>query len=89
MAYDYQLPVVQLLTLGMEEKNRWDWPDYLEMGFTEKDIPELIRMALDERLNNADIDSPEVWAPLHAWRTLGQLKAEEEIKLRIVTGWIF
>ena len=79
MEYDYQPPVSRLLTMGMEDKNRWDWPDYLAMGFTERNIPELIRMATDERLNNADGDSPEVWAPLHAWRTLGQLKAEEAI----------
>ena len=45
------------------------------MGLGEADIAELIRMATDERLNNADGNSPEVWAPVHAWRTLAQLRA--------------
>ncbi len=80
MDHDYQPPVDQLLTLGIDDRLKWNWPDYLEMGFTEKDIPGLIRMATDEQLNNADGDSPEVWAPLHAWRTLGQLKAEEAVE---------
>jgi HEAT repeat protein len=28
----------------------------------------------------ADQNSMEVWAPVHAWRALGQLRAEEAIK---------
>ena len=32
-------------------------------------------MATDEELNWADSDSLEVWAPIHAWRALGQLRA--------------
>ena len=56
------------------------WPDYLtELGITSEHIPELIRMATDEELNYADSDSPEVWAPAHAWRCLGFLRAEEAI----------
>jgi hypothetical protein len=37
-------------------------------------------MATDDGLNNAGQDSLEVWAPLHAWRTLGQLRAVEAAK---------
>ncbi len=37
-------------------------------------------MAVDEELNWAMSDSLEVWAPVHAWRTLGQLRAEAAIE---------
>ncbi len=77
MEYDYPPPVAQLLTLGMDDEMRWHWPDYLAMGLTERDIPALIRMATDERLNQAGSQNPELWAPMHAWRALGQLNAEK------------
>ena len=50
------------------------------MGLTASDVPELVRMATDESLNDADSDSPQVWAPVHAWRALGQLRAESAIE---------
>ena len=34
-------------------------------------------MAMDENLNNAPQESMQVWGPLHAWRTLAQLRAVE------------
>ncbi len=34
-------------------------------------------MTCDAELNGLDVESPELWAPLHAWRALGQLRAEE------------
>lgn len=56
------------------------WPDYLqELGITSADIPELIRMMTDDDLNWADSDSIEVWAPVHAWRCLGFLRADAAI----------
>ena len=58
---------------------RLPW-DYLELGLTREHIPELIRMARDEELTWAYSDSVEVWAPIHAWRTLGELRAEEAIE---------
>jgi hypothetical protein len=67
----------QFLTLG-EPRGR-DWPNYLARGFGPDHIPDLIRMAIDPELNQADADSPDVWAPLHAWRTLGQLRAAEAV----------
>ena len=75
-------PIAKLLTYGECDMLRQDepWPDYLELGFTQEHVPDLIRMATDTDLNNADGDSLEVWAPLHAWRTLGQLRAEEAIQ---------
>ena len=36
-------------------------------------------MLTDEDLSWADPNSAEVWAPLHAWRALGQLRAAEAI----------
>ena len=41
---------------------------------------QLISMATDEELTWADPDSLEVWAPVHAWRVLGQLHAEDAIE---------
>ena len=77
----YAPPVDQLLTYG---ENRGfkpeDWPDYLALGIGPEHIPDLIRMAIDEELEWADEDSLEVWAPIHAWRTLGQLRAEAAIE---------
>lgn len=43
-------------------------------------VPALIEMATDERLHNADGDSPEVWAPIHAVRLLGELGAPEAVE---------
>lgn len=40
----------------------------------------LIEMAIDEQLNNAPSDSPEVWAPLHAVELLGELGAPEAVE---------
>jgi PBS lyase HEAT-like repeat len=77
----YQPPVERLLTYG--ESNRItpdEWPDYRELGIGPEHIPELIRMATDEELNLAAAESTEVWAPLHAWRALGQLRAVEAVE---------
>ena len=51
-------------------------PQHLE----KKHIPELIKMATDEELNQGDSDSQVVWSPVHAWRALGQLKASEALE---------
>ena len=56
------------------------WPDYPALGLRMEHVPDLIRMTLDDELHGADSDSREVWAPLHAWRALGQLRAESAIK---------
>ena len=78
MTNKYTPPVSQLLTYG-DCRDCEEWPDYLALGFTEAHIPELIKMAEDENLLWAMSDTPEVWAPIHAWRTLGQLKAETAV----------
>ena len=75
---NYSAPVDALLSLG--ETHIHKWPDYLkQFNWTAADIPELIRMATDSELNWADSESLEVWAPVHAWRSLGQLRAEAAI----------
>ena len=58
------------------------WPNYIEdLGITSVHIPELIQMATDEA-DEAEIESESlaVWAPVHAWRCLGFLKAESAIE---------
>ena len=78
----YSEPVQKLLQLGMPEVN--DWPDYLAMGVTPEHIPELIELVGDEALRweddlGEDEDQPQWYAQIHAWRSLGQLKAEQAI----------
>ena len=79
LPYRYSPPVDRLLTYG-DCRRIGDWPNYLDLGFTAEHVPELIRMATDKDLHYADSDSLEVWAPIHAWRVLGQLRAEPAIK---------
>jgi hypothetical protein len=77
----YAPPVDQLLTYGEGQiVSPDDWPHYLELGLGPEQIPDLIRLATDEALIWDDSDRLEVWAPLHAWRALGQLRAEAAIE---------
>lgn len=78
---DYTGNVAKLLTFGDCSKMDWDdWPDYLsEVGLQSEEIPELIRMATDPAFDEMEDDRLEVWAPIHAWRALAQLKAEAAI----------
>lgn len=75
---EYKAPVNKLLTYGSPERDH-DWPDYLELGFSQVHIPELITMLTDESLHRAESTSDAIWAPLHAWRILGRLRAVEAI----------
>ncbi len=79
MPQDYTDPVAKLLTYGAHDIKHMGkhWPDYLELGFTKEHIPDLIRMLTDPDLNGANPDDVKVWGPLHAWRSLGQLGADE------------
>lgn len=72
--YLYTQPVDQLLRLG-DARDRREWPDYLGLGLDFQHVPDLIRLATDPALNDAPSDSPEVWAPAHAWRALARLHA--------------
>jgi hypothetical protein len=69
----YPPPLDRLLTLGDVERGE---ADYLALGIGEEHVAELIRMSLDPALNHAEYPDPRVWAPVHAWRALGQLRAE-------------
>jgi Protein of unknown function (DUF1186) len=84
---NYSLPVSQLLTHG-DPFEVEDWSDYLNLGLTTEHIPALIEMALDEALYQSQED-PTYWAPIHAWRTLGQLQAEAAIDplIRVLHRW--
>ncbi len=73
----YAPPVDKLLSYGECEEFK-NWENYLKLGFTEDHIPDLIRMAIDQDLHCSD--NLEVWAPIHAWRILGQLKAHDAIE---------
>ena len=76
----YDPPVSALLTRGEVRFEQSGWPDYAAAyGFDTTHVPELIRMATDPELNSLAHD-PEVWAPVHAWRALGQLRATEAIE---------
>ena len=77
--HDYPPPVDQLLALG-DVRGEREWRDYLALGLGPEHVPDLIRMATDPELNWAGEESAEVWAPLHAWRALGQLRAEAAIE---------
>jgi hypothetical protein len=75
----YPPPIDKLLTLG-DARTMRKWPDYRMYGLGPEHIPDLIRMVTDEDLNTAQSDSLQVWAPLHAWRALGQLRAESAVE---------
>jgi SEC-C motif/Protein of unknown function (DUF1186) len=79
---DYADPVARLLTAGDAHIfNVIEWPNYPEQyALGNEHIPALIRMACDMALNTADADAPEIWAPVHAWRALAQLRAEAAIE---------
>lgn len=73
----YYPPVKQLLSLG--EVQREEQRDYCGLGLSLNDVPSLIRMATDYQLHGGPQGSPVVWAPVHAWRTLAQLRAPEAL----------
>lgn len=86
----YSSPVNQLLDYqpGTGQLSPDEWPDYQELGITAEDIPELIRMATDEDLYNMQDDENDFfgedslleYAPIHAVRALGQLRASSAIE---------
>jgi hypothetical protein len=77
----YTDPVAKLLSYGDCSKMDFDnWPDYpSELGLALTDSPELIRMATDLDLWEEG-EGLAVWAPVHAWRSLGQLRSVEAIE---------
>ncbi len=89
---DYTLPVANLLKLGSPifavESDKW--LDYQQTaGIGSEDIPQLIRLATDDKLEDVDLEDDDLdeeeeeqnatllYGPIHALRALGQLKAQE------------
>ena len=91
---EYTSPVNKLLTIGKPESVKPDkWPNYLELGLTLEDIPELIRMATDRKLRDLEEEEYEdedtdFWAPIHAIRALGQLHAESNRQLSHLSTYL-
>jgi hypothetical protein len=75
----YAPPVDSLLKLGRPDGGPED-TDYAPHGIGPEHVPELIRLLQDEELAGGDPESPEVYAQVHAWRALGQLRAESAIE---------
>ncbi len=75
----YTPPVEQLLSYGEAQMSE-DWPNYLALGLKEEHIPDLVRMATDETLLGRGLGYENAWGPTHAWRALGQLRAEAAIE---------
>lgn len=71
----YLPPVDRLLKLGAEPARRRTWPDYRNLRLEDHHVPDLVRMATDPALHAAEEKSAAGWAPIHAWRALGQLRA--------------
>jgi len=81
MDTSYSPPVAQLLELGEEAARKNPWTDYLALGLTREHVPELIRLLTDPDVQEYSEDSPRgFWPPIHAWRALGQLQAEEAVQ---------
>jgi len=75
-AFDYEMPVAGLLSLGEPLTES----DHEALGIGPQHVPDLIRMATDMALHRARTESPVIWAPVHAWRILGQLQAPAAIE---------
>ena len=77
MTQEYSAPLDVLLTMGRPlSENR---PDYSSLGIGPDHIPALIKLAGDDELRWRDTDDPALWAPIHAWYALGQLRAEQAV----------
>ncbi len=85
MAGTYPPPLDKLLAFG-DPREFHKWPNYLDLGFVHEHIPRLIHMATDPDFIRANSESLDVWAPVHAWRTLGQLHAAPAVE-PLITLW--
>jgi hypothetical protein len=74
----YPAPLDRLHALGLDEAEQPASVDYRAIGIGPDDVPALIRIATDARYDTAAL--PVAWAPLHAWRALGALRAAEAIE---------
>jgi len=78
----YSAPVAQLFTLGEPDVD--NWLDYERLGIHAEHIPELIRLVEEDPLRmELPSDDSAVFTTVHAWRALGQLKAEAAVPVLI------
>lgn len=75
----YEPPVSLLLKLGRPDVGKTG-TDYRALGIGPEHVPELIRLMRDENLWESEDEPPEVYAYIHAWRALGQLRSEAAIE---------
>jgi hypothetical protein len=54
------------------------WHEYLQSGFDQSHVPDLIRILDDDTLHESEFTGTAM-APIHAWRILAELKAVEAI----------
>jgi hypothetical protein len=71
----YPAPLDRLHGLGIDETEQPATVDYRALGIGPEDIPTLIGIVTDRCYDTAML--PVAWAPLHAWRALGALRAAE------------
>jgi hypothetical protein len=71
----YEPPVNRLTQLGRPSEPTERWVEYSSFGIGPEHIPEVIRLLRDQELAWSNEDTPGVYAQVHAWRVLGQLKA--------------
>lgn len=77
-------PVARLLTLGRPRPGP-QWMDLQALGLNAAHIPALIGLVQDEALHEGE--EPAYWAPVHAWRALGQLRADEAVPALLAVLW--
>ena len=76
----YTPPFAAVLEAGNPTgDSEFDRPDPLSADFRPEHTPGLIQILTDPELTAASSGSPVVWAPIHALRILGTLKAESAI----------
>ena len=74
----YPAPLYPLNSLGLDESEQPASVDYRALGIGPDAIPALISIVADRRYDTALL--PAAWAPLHAWRALGALRAVEAVE---------
>src|SRR5262245_33750457 len=74
---DYPEPVGKLLRPGRSGLGE-EYANYLGMGLTAEHVADLARMATDRELLEAE-EPNRFWAPVHAWRALGVLRAADAV----------
>lgn len=68
--------IQDIYKLGQPNANDAIWPDYMQHGFDSSDVADLMHVITDD----ASEDEVGVWAPVYAWRILGQLKSPVAIE---------